>query len=36
VGRVLYDGLPAGDTRVAKLVGFVPQDDIIHTDLTVW
>jgi ABC-type multidrug transport system ATPase subunit len=33
-GDVLYDGRPTG-TATRHLVGYVPQDDLIHRDLTV-
>jgi ABC-type multidrug transport system ATPase subunit len=33
-GDVLYDGRPTG-TVERQLVGYVPQDDLIHRDLTV-
>jgi ABC-type multidrug transport system ATPase subunit len=35
VGCVQYNGVAVGQAPVSKLVGFVPQDDLVHGDLTV-
>jgi ABC-type multidrug transport system ATPase subunit len=32
-GTVLHDGRAVGDAGVVENIGYVPQDDIIHTDL---
>jgi ABC-type multidrug transport system ATPase subunit len=36
-GRVLYDGedLYGARTRLARITGYVPQDDVVHASLTV-
>ena len=35
-GEIVVNGVPGGLVQVANAVGFVPQDDIVHPDLTVF
>jgi ABC-type multidrug transport system ATPase subunit len=34
-GMIRYNGQVMAPVQVKKLVGYVPQDDIVHEDLTV-
>ena len=36
VGRVTINGVDAPISSIMSHVGFVPQDDIVHSDLTVF
>jgi ABC-type multidrug transport system ATPase subunit len=35
-GEILYNGVVHAPAKVKGLSGFVPQDDIVHEDLTVY